>query len=95
MEINIKTSLCVDRAFDLWMMEQIVVETQVCANGFLVDAACDCAICLSGCLNVAISFLIHGEWDASVKPVEVFQDEFELVLTVLLNGGVVSVTQPY
>ena len=61
------------------------VPVRVC--GFSVYTAGKGSILLSGHLNVkkrnaAISFLFHCELDVAVKPVEVFQEEAELLLSV-------------
>ena len=57
-------------------------------RGFAVYTTGKGSILLSEHLNVkkrnaAISFLFHCELDVAVKPVEVFQEEAELLLSVL------------
>ena len=69
-------------------------------RGFAVYTAGKGSILLSGHLNVkkrnaAISFLFHCELDVAVKPVEVFQEEAELLLSVLPDDkGIIDVPQP-
>ena len=76
------------------------MEVPVRVGGLAVDSAGQAAVLLSGHLNikkrnVAITFLFHGELDAAVKPVEVFQKELEVVLPVLPDDeSIVHISEP-
>ena len=73
------------------------MQVPVRVRGFAVYTAGKGSILLSEHLNVkkrnaAISFLFHCELDVAVKPVEVFQEEVELLLSVLPDDkGIIDV----
>ena len=78
----------IDGALDLRVVEKSGCGGTGQCEWVLVDATGECASCLSGHLNVqernvAISVMIHSELDAAVYLVEVFQEEHELVLSLL------------
>ena len=90
----------VDGPSDTRVMKGPAVEVSVRVGGLPVDLLSKRAILLPGHLQVqerddAILFLIHGELDAAVQPVEVFQEQLELVRTVLSDDkGVIHVAKP-
>ena len=75
------------------------MEVSVRVRRFPVDLLSERAIWLPGHLHiqerdVAILFLIHGELDAAVQPVEVFQEQLKLVMTILPDDkGVIDVAK--
>ena len=90
----------VDRPSDAGMVKRPTVEIAVSVCPFPVDLPSEIAIRLPGHLyvqerDVAILFLIHSELDAAVKPVEVIQEQLELVLAMLPDDkSVIDIAQP-